>query len=189
MFQREEYAIVLDLMPYGKAGEAAREPVAQLIGETQFTLLEATPKPDVKLAIGEKVYIGRGVRDKISRIRGRVTYNELTSAARNEAERMIKQIIKEREKTFVEFFNKAGAINIRAHTLEHIPSVGKKHLQAILDAREQKPFESFEDIQQRVPHLQKIDELLQERILHELTGDAKYYLFTKPPSRHYEEED
>ncbi len=187
MFQREEYAIVLDFLPHGKAGEAAREPVAQLIGENKFTLLEAIPKPDVKLEVGERVYIGRGVRDKIGRIRGRINFSDLTSAAQNEAKRAIKQLIKEREAFFVDFFNKAGPINIRAHTLEHIPSVGKKHLQAILDARKQKPFESFKDIQTRVPHLQKIDELLLERILHELTGHAKHYLFTKPPSRHYEE--
>jgi len=187
MSRREEYAIVLDFLPHGKAGEAAREPVAQLIGENQFTLLEATPKPGVTLSVSEKVYIGRGVRDKIERIRGRIKFNELTSAAQNEVERVIKQLVKEREKFFVDFFNKAGAINIRAHTLEHIPSVGKKHLQAILDARERKPFDSFKDIQERVPHLQKIEDLLVERILHELSGEAKYYLFTKPPSKHYEE--
>lgn len=184
---REEYAIVLDFLPYGKAGEAQREPVAQVIGENFFTLLEVVPKADVKLDLGSRVYIGRETREQVDHIRKRVSFNELTSTARQQANTIVRNIVRAREKEFVEFFNRAGPINIRAHTLEQIPSVGKKHLQAILDARDKKAFESFRDIQERVPHLTKVEDIVVERVFQELREETKYYLFTKPPSRHLEE--
>ncbi len=186
MERREEYSLVLDYLPYGKSGEAQREPVAQVIGESYYTLLEVVPKIEAKLKAGDRVYIGGGERDKIDHVKGRVSWRDLTSSAQNEAKALLKKMVKEREAFFVDFFNRAGPINIRAHTLEHIPSVGKKHLSAILDARDRKKFESFEDVRSRVPHLRHVEDLLVERIVHELEGEAKYYLFTKPPARHEE---
>jgi putative nucleotide binding protein len=186
MERREEYALVLDYLPYGKSGEAQREPVAQVLGEAFYTLLEVIPKPDAKLKASDRVYIGSGERDKIDHVKGRVLWRDLTSRAQNEARALLKGLVKEREAFFVDFFNKAGAINIRAHTLEHIPSVGKKHLSAILEARDRKKFESFEDVRSRVPHLRHIEDLIVERIVHELEGEAKYYLFAKPPAKHEE---
>ena len=186
---REENALVLDFLPFGLSSEAHGESVAQLIGETNFTLLEVVVKSGVKLNAGDRVYIGKGVRDKIDHIKRRVKYCELTNNAQNNAKKIIKDLVLTHEKQFVVFFNAAGPINIRAHSLEHIPSVGKKHLQAILDAREKKPFENFADLQARVPHLMKIEELLAERIIHELNADAKYYLFTKPPVVHDERDE
>lgn len=184
---REEYAVVLDFLPYGKAGEAQREPVAQVIGEKFFTLLEVVPKQGVKLDLSSRVYIGKEVREQIDHIKKRVLFNELTNAAQQQANAVVRNIVRAREKEFVEFFNRAGPINIRAHTLEQIPSVGKKHLQAILDARDKKAFESFRDIQERVPHLTRVEDIIVERVFQELRGETKYYLFTKPPSRHLEE--
>ena len=186
MERREENALVLDYLPYGKSGEAQREPVAQVIGETFFTLLEVVPKKEAKLKAGDKVYIGGGEREKIDHVKGRVQWRDLTATAQKEAMLVLKKNVKEKEAFFVDFFNRAGPINIRAHTLEHIPSVGKKHLSAILDARDRKKFESFEDIRARVPHLRSIEDLIVDRIVHELEGEAKYYLFTKPPARHEE---
>jgi putative nucleotide binding protein len=182
MERREENALVVDYLPYGKSGEAQREPVAQVIGEDYYTLLEVVPKPEAKLKAGDRVYIGGGERDKIDHVKGRVQWRDLTASAQSEAKILLKKLVKEREAFFIDFFNRAGAINIRAHTLEHIPSVGKKHLSAILDARDRKKFESFEDLRARVPHLRHIEDLLVERVIHELEGDAKYYLFTKPPA-------
>ena len=65
----EEHAIVLDYLSTGRSSSARSEPVVQLLGDEEFTLLEAVPKiPDIK--IGEKVYIGKGDREKISVIKG-----------------------------------------------------------------------------------------------------------------------
>ncbi len=187
MMQREENAIVIDFLPYGKSGEAQREPVVQLLGETQFTLLEATPKPGLTLAVGERVYIGKGDRDKVTHIRGRVQYNQLTNAGQQEAQRIIGDIVRSREAQFVHFLNRAGSVSIRVHALELLPSIGKKHLQAIVAEREKKPFESFADVNARVHNLGRVDEIFVQRIISELRGDEKYFLFVKMPPREDEE--
>lgn len=175
----EEYAYVLDYLPTGKSFSVRSEPIVQLLGDTRFTLLEAVPKV-TDLKVEEKIYIGKGVRDKISLIKSRLAYENLTEGAKKELPLTIGMIIKSDEKRFVEFFNIASPLNIRMHTLELLPGVGKKHLQAILDAREDKPFESFADISNRVALLQDPVKLLTERVLIELKGESRFYILTRP---------
>ena len=66
------------------------------------------------------------------------------------------------------------------HSLELLPGVGKKHLSAILKAREEKPFESFKDISERVSLLQDPIKLLTERVILELKGESRFYMLTRP---------
>ncbi|MBI3588623.1 DUF655 domain-containing protein [Candidatus Micrarchaeota archaeon] len=186
MFKREENSLVLDFLPQGLSGEARKEPVAQLIGETYFTLLEAVAKPGANLSLGEKVYIGKGVRDKIENIRGRISLNQLTSRAKSECESQVRALVAAREPELVAFLNRAGPLSIRNHLLELLPTIGKKHLNAIITAREQKPFESFADVRERVAGIGRIEEVFVARILEELKGESKYYLFTKAPARERE---
>ncbi len=178
--RKEEYSYVLDFMQSGKSSSSRTEPLAQLIGEKWFTLLEATTKPEVTLSLGEKVYIGSGERDKISLIKSRIGYQELTQTAKNGLQNIVVQIVKENEKRFVDFFNNAGGLNIRQHSLELLPGIGKKHLTTILDERKKKPFESFADISARITLLQDPVKLVCERIMSELQGGERFYLFVKP---------
>jgi len=48
----------------------------------------------------------------------------------------------------------------------------------ILDEREKKPFENFEDLEKRI-HMNNVDELIAQRIEEELKG-SKYYIFVRP---------
>ncbi|MEM0149604.1 MAG: DUF655 domain-containing protein [Candidatus Micrarchaeaceae archaeon] len=178
--RKEEYSYVLDFMFTGKSSSTRTEPLAQLMGANWFTLLEATTKDGATLMIGEKVYIGQGERDKISLIKSRISYNELTQTAKSNMPAIITKIIKDDEKRFVGVFNTAGAVNIRQHSLELLPGVGKKHLNAILKERSAKPFESFDDITNRIPLLQDPVKLIEERIIEELQGEQRFYLFVKP---------
>ena len=180
--KREEWAIILERLPSGKAGEARGEPIAQVVGESYFTLLEVVPKTGVKLDVGGRIYIGQGEREAVERVRGRITYNELTSSAQRELADAIRKIVKSKEADLVNFINRAGALNIRCHILELLPSIGKKNLGAILEARDKMPFKSFADIRERVPHLGAPEEIFVERIMEELRGPGKYYLFIKAPS-------
>ena len=178
--RREENAVVLDYMVSGKSHSGRSEPVAQIMGEEYFTLLEAVPKEGAVMKAGDKVYIGREERDKISLIKTRITYNELTQTAKNELPNAIMKIITEHEAKFVALFNTAGPINIREHSLELLPGIGKKHLEAILKARNEKKFESFKDINERVALMQEPAKLIKDRIVEELMGTGRFYLFTKP---------
>ncbi len=189
IFKKEDYAVVLDFLPQGRATDARKEPMAQIIGEQYFTLLEVTFKPNTKASPGDRVYIGRDNRDIVDHIRGRITSDGLTSGATRELAPTIRKIILAREPEFVEFLNKAGAINIRAHVLELLPGVGKKHLLDLINERQKKPFESFADVQTRVPHMIKTEELFVQRVIEELRGGSKYYLFVKIPQSEREERE
>ncbi len=178
----EEHAYVIDSLPYGKSADVRKEPVIQVIGDLNFTLLEVVPKPGAIPTVGEKIYIGKGERDKVDHIKGRIGYNELTSSARSELEHAIRVIMDEREQEFVEFFNKCGPVTIRLHQLELLPGVGKKHMLDIISEREKKPFESFKSISERVPLLPDPRRLLVARVLEEMKGESKYYILTRPPA-------
>ncbi len=178
--RKEEHAYVLDFMLNGKSSSGKSEPISQLVGERWFTLLEATTKPGSTLTIGERVYIGNGERDKIMLIKARISYSELTQTANNELRTIVSNIVRGDEKRFVSAFNSMGPLNIREHSLELLPGIGKKHLNAILKERSAKPFESFEDIEKRVPLMQDPAKLIVERIIMELEGSERFYMFVKP---------
>ena len=178
--KREEHAYVLDFMASGKSFSNRSEPITQLIGEEKFTLLEATIKPNASITLGERVYIGKEEREKILLIKSRIEYDELTQTSKNELPIVITKIIKTDEKRFVDVFNNAGRFNIRQHALELLPGIGKKHLEAILKARNEKKFESLSDISERVQLLQDPAKLITDRIIAELMGDQRSYMFTKP---------
>jgi len=167
----EEKAIVLDYLPNGYPKMKKIEPIAQAIGY-YFTLLELSPKKELK--VGEIVRLDD--KEKIKYVRRKLKEADLTNFARNNLHESIRKIIREREKDFVDFFNKSTKISIRMHQLELIPGLGKKHVRTILKERK-KPFESFEDIKKRIGSTIEIDELIARRVIKELKGNEKYYLF------------
>lgn len=191
----EDYAIILDYLPLGyfKVGAPSfkRKPIAQAVGTEEFTILELIPKDRVQLDIHEKVYIGPGKRDKIARVNRRLRTDKLTATAKLELGYVIEEIVKEREDKFIEFFNEAGPISTRLHQIELLPGIGKKHMWDIINARQEKKFESFEDIKKRVPMLSDPVKLIVKRVLLELEvtddkrGKKKYTLFTRPPKRRF----
>ena len=63
------------------------------------------------------------------------------------------------------------------HQIELLPGVGKKHMWEIINARDEKPFESFQDIKNRVKLLSDPERLIIKRITLELEGTEKHRLF------------
>ncbi len=175
--EKEEYAIVLEYLPNGYPLERKMMPIAQVIGEKNLTLLELVPRRGVSLEIGEKVYIGEGKRDKVYYILGRLHREKLTEQAKQQLEEFIKKIVKEREKEFVNFFNKSEAINKRIHQIELLPGLGKKHMTEILKQRKEKTFESFGEMKKRIQNLPDPERAVEKRIIEELTVLQRYNLF------------
>ncbi|MEM3405599.1 MAG: DUF655 domain-containing protein [Candidatus Pacearchaeota archaeon] len=176
---KEEYAIILDFLPYGYPLERRGMAVAQAICENELILLELIPRRGITLELKERVYIGEGKRDKIHFIKGRLLREKLTETAKKNLEEFIKEMVEKKEKKFVEFFNKAQPINTRIHQLELLPGFGKKHKEDIIRAREEKPFESFEDIKKRIPSLPDPKKAVEKRIFEELTELQRHNLFAK----------
>jgi len=179
MMEKEEIAIVLDYLPYGYPLEGKMFSIAQAIGKKYLTLLQLVPRKGISLQQKEEVYIGEGKRDKIYYILGKLPREKLTENAKIILQEFIEQIVSEREKEFVDFFNNADAINTRLHQLELIPGFGKKHMKQILEARKEKPFESFENIKERIPSLPDPKKAIEKRIIEELTELQRHNLFAQ----------
>ncbi len=171
----ENYAWVLDYLPYGYHGKG--DPIVQGLGEEQFVLMELIPKADVML--GERVYIGKGKRDKISHVKRMIKYNQLTSTAKTELLYVVMEAVKHQEERFVKFLNECPPITTRLHSLELLPGIRQKYMWRIIEEREKEKFKSFKDFEERIG--KDPIKMIAERIVMELSDDKKdkYYLFVK----------
>ena len=181
MTSKEETAIVLDFLPngypYDERPMYIKTSIAQAIGKERFILLELVPKKGIHLQSFEEVYIGDGKRDKIHHIVGKMPVGKLTATAKSELEFVIRDIIKKNEKKFIEFFNKARPLGTRMHQLELLPGLGKKHMWQIIEKRDEKLFESFSDLKDRVKLMPDPEKAVVKRILQELEGTEKHRIF------------
>ena len=179
----EEYAYVLDDLPHGRRGAPRSSyhgrAVIQMVGETYFTLLEAVPRDDSTFDIQERIYVGKKGRTKVEHILGRITYDELTSAAKAELLVTVETIVRADEDRFVAFFNDSQPLTPRMHAMELIPGIGKRLMWQILDARERVPFGTYEDLRKRVNITDPV-KLLVRRVMNELSEDEKYKIFVRP---------
>jgi len=179
----EKHAYVLDYFPHGRPGARPgyrAGALVQVVGEEYFTLLEAIAKEGVVLKTYDRVYVGKEAREKITYIIGRISYDELTTNAKMELSMVLEKMVLNRESWFVNFFNTAQAITPRMHALELIPGIGKKYMWQILDEREKRLFQNFDDLQQRA-NMPNPAKLIAKRLLEELAGKSKYRLFTRAP--------
>jgi len=183
----EDRGIVLDFLPQGHPNDPRpihlREPIAQILGDTFFTLLEVVPLRGVVFTPHERVFIGKGERDKVERIKRRIGYEELTAAAKSELPVAIERLIDESSERFIEFFNRAAPLTVRFHQLELIPGIGKKLMWAILEERKKGPFADFEDMKRRVRGLTNPKSLIAKRVVKELEGADRYRIFVRPPAK------
>ena len=181
--KREENAIVLDFLQNGYASDSRpshmKTAVAQAIGKNNLALLELVPRKGTFLQPYEEVYVGDQKREKIHHVIGKIPLSKLTPTAKSEVEHVLKQLIKEKEEDFVEFFNKAQPLSTRMHSLELLPGLGKKHMWDILDERRGEDFTSYADIKSRVKLISDPEKLIMKRILKELGGDEKHNIFVR----------
>jgi putative nucleotide binding protein len=175
--KKDEWARVLDFLPQGKQGMHRPEPVAQVVGEQYFSLLELILKEGTSLKVGDRVYIGDGKRDMVKYISGRIEPAALTVAAREELQNVLDTIIMENPQKFIDFFNKSGSVTTRMHAIELIPGIGKKHLWAIIEERKAGPFKDLADIKKRVPLLSDVRKMVIKRILDEMDDKDRYRIF------------
>ena len=180
---KETYVVVLDFLPNGYPFENSSgltTPIVQALGKSKFTLLELVPKKEVFLNPEEEVYIGEGKRDKIMHIKSRLDFSKLTQTAKSVLEQVITKIVSEDSKRFVDFFNNSKPLSTRMHQIELLPGLGKKHMWEVIEERQFQKFKDFDDIRERVKLLPDPKKLIVKRILKELKGNEKHYLFVEP---------
>ncbi len=176
----EEYAYVLDFVERGKSSTVrGREGIMVTgIGEDRLTLLEILGVPDSSFEVGERIYIGKEGRTKVLSVLGKMVHGKISSTAQNELAGVVEIIVNQNEKKFIDYINNSQPLTPRIHALELIPGIGKTYMKLILEEREKKKFESFDDLQNRVGLKEPIKQIC-KRILEEITGDTRMNLFVK----------
>jgi putative nucleotide binding protein len=177
----ENAAYILDFPvqnPVHPPRQRYQGPVAHVIGEEHFTLLEVLLDVKAKVQTLDRVTIAKEGRREVAFIFGRIGYSDLTGAAKSELQPAIRKIIQAREEYFVRFFNTSPPISSRMHTLELIPGLGKKNRTTILNAREREPFKSFDDLQLRTSISDPVI-MLSKRVIKELTESPTHILFAR----------
>ena len=184
----ENNAIIIDYLPTGYSNSNSTKPIAQAIGTHYFTLLELAPKKGIDLKINDTVYIGKGKRDKIYRVLGKLDVKKLTPTSLKEIDYTIKDIVKTNEQYYVNFFNTSEGITLTLHQLNLLPGINGSKVTTILRERKRKKFDSFEDIKNRVPSVKNPEENIVEKIKEELgiiphKRKHLFRIFTKSPNK------
>ncbi len=176
----EEHAYVLDFNARGKSTTVrGREGIiVTTIGEERLTLLEILGVPNSSFEVGEKIYIGKEGRTKVLSVLGRLEYEKISDSSKSELDSVVSKIVRDNEKKFVDYLNNAHPLTPRIHALELIPGIGKTYMKVMLEERDKKKFESFDELQERAGLKEPIKHISQ-RILEEVRGEARMNLFVK----------
>ena len=170
--------VLLDVLPNGRPDDDRpgyqKTPVAYGLGVDDFRLYEVALDEDVDVAVSDRLALESG---PVGRYRT-VEFDGLTRNAAAEIKYAVEAIVDEDERRFVDFYNEAGPITLRLHQLNLLPGIGKKLRNNVLDERKRGPFESFEELAERVSGLHRPREVIVERILEEIReDDLKYRTF------------
>jgi len=182
--QSTTYAVVLDYFPHGRSDDSRpqyqKEPLAYALTEDSFDLLALTLTDEADINIVDRVAVDPPDENAIATVK-EIEFDELSSSAVSELEYAIEAIIDDDERRFVDFYNDAQPITLRLHQLNLLPGIGKKLRNKILDERKRGPFESFEELSERIGGLHRPKEVIIERIQEELRDeDLKYKIFVRP---------
>ena len=170
--------VLLDVLPNGRPDDDRpgyqKSPVAYGLGAASFRLYELTLGDDADVSVGEWLRLDGAA---VARYR-EVSFDDLTRNAAAEVEYAVEAIVDADERRFVDFYNEAGPITLRLHQLNLLPGIGKKLRNKVLDERKRGPFESFEEVSERVSGLHSPREVIVERINEEIRdADLKYRTF------------
>jgi putative nucleotide binding protein len=181
----ERRAVVLDLLPNGRPDDDLpqyeRPAVAYAVGEDDFRLYEFDLVEDADVGVGDRLVVRPAeARTAVDRFR-EVEHGDLPNAARSELSYAVEGIVDRDERRFVDFYGEADPLSLRMHQLDLLPGVGDTIRNNVLDARKRGPFESFDDVADRVSGLHDPRETVVERIMTEFRDeDLKYRLFVRP---------
>ena len=171
-------AVLLDVLPNGRPDDGRpgyqKSPVAYALGASSFGLYELSLEEDAGVAVSDRIDLDGPA---VSRYR-EVAFDYLTRNAAAEVEYAVEAIVDADERRFVDFYTEAGPITLRLHQLNLLPGIGKKLRNRVLDERKRGPFESFEEVSDRVSGLHRPREVILERIVEEIReDDLKYRTF------------
>ena len=178
----EVTGIILDFLPHGRADDDRpryqKRPLAHVLGEARFQLRELGLADGADVNIGDRLSLEPP--ESVIETSTLIGYDDLSSGARSELEYVVEEIIEADEERFVDVYNEAQPITLRLHQLNLLPGIGEKLRNTILDERKRGPFESFEDLEERISGLHDPKSILVDRIMEELRDESlKYRMFVR----------
>lgn len=177
-------AVVLDYLAHGRTDDGSpqyqRSPLAYALGTDEFDLFEIVFEEGAGVSIGDRIAVQPAdARESIETLR-KIEYDDLSGGAQSELEYVVEEVVEEDVDRFVNFYNEAQPITLRLHQLNLLPGIGKKLRNTILDERKRKPFESFDELEERVGGLHDPKGVIAERIIEEIREeDLKYRIFAQ----------
>lgn len=173
-------ALVLDYYPQGKSlsrkNAQAFKPVVVIITFNKFQFFDAILTKGRKIQVGQLIDISQRGADRITL--KEIRYNDLSDSAVKILPEMIKEIVNRLESRFINFLNVAQPLTTQMHQLQLLHGIGNKRLWQILEARKKTGFTDFNDFTNRTGISDPMS-LFTNRILQEIKGTEKYFLFTQ----------
>ncbi|QLG62743.1 DUF655 domain-containing protein [Halorarum salinum] len=175
-------AVILDFLPNGDPADNRaphqKPALAYALDTDDFRLFRLQIVDGADVSIGDGLVVDPEPDPAVVDRMTEIGYDDLTRNAQGELEYAVEELVEREERRFVDFFNDAGPISLRLHQLNLLPGIGKKLRNNILDERKRGPFESFDDVTDRVSGLHHPQDVLVERIMEELRDeDLKYRTF------------
>ncbi|MDR2943881.1 MAG: DUF655 domain-containing protein [Methanosarcinales archaeon] len=184
---REEWVWILDYLPYGRETDNRpvyqKKPLIHALGDNKLILMELIPAEGKIPPSHIKTHIGGREEEYVERVKARISFDELSHGAKLELPLVLEHYVTANEERFVQFFSKAEPLSMRQNSLELLPGIGKKLMLDILEESKKGYFTGFADLKTRVPALHNPEKLIVQRIIEEMKGGQKYYVFAVPPSR------
>ena len=184
---REEWVWVLDYLPYGRETDNRpvyqKKPLIHALGDNKLILMELIPIEGKIPPAHTKTHIGGRDEEYVERVKSRIPYDDLSNGAKLELPLVLEDYVAANEERFVQFFSKAEPLSMRQNSLELLPGVGKKLMLDVLEESKKGPFDGFAGLKARVPALHNPEKLIVQRIIEEMKGGQKYYVFAAQPSR------
>ena len=173
-------AFVLDYYPQGKSlsqkNSKSFNPLVVVVALNKFQFFDVILNKGRKLKAGEIIDFSQ--KEHEISILNEIGYNELSDSAVDFLPKAIKDIVKRSESRFVNFLNSAQPLTTQMHQLQLLPGIGNKRLWQILEARKKTKFIDFADFIVRTGISDPVG-LFVNRILQEVKGTEKYYIFTQ----------
>lgn len=171
-------AVILDYLPHGRPDDDRpqykKPALVHAVRQEDFQLVECELADEADVTIGDELDLSSATIESVRD----TSFDQLTSGAHSELKYAIRSIIDADQRRFVDYYNEAQPITLRLHQLNLLPGIGKKLRNNILEERKCQPFDSFEDLEERVSGLHNSKEILVERIHEELREeDLKYRSF------------
>jgi putative nucleotide binding protein len=174
---------ILDVLLHGHFSDDIpmhkQKPIVQCISLEDFVLYEVEIIRNSAIKVQDKgIYGDFRNSGQLGKVEKKIDYDDLTPTSKALLNSVLEARIRELSEEFLYFFNNSVSITPRLHQLQLVPGIGKKLMWEIIEARNKKKFESFEDISQKTSISDPVN-LIVKLIIKELSRNVKYYIFSK----------